>query len=103
MSTFSHLNTLDQLLQYAFYLSGERRINHKAFQGALMISLYRDEPRFNQPFQMITLLMDIDSLITKWRCKYNIYHAMEEGLEISWGGGQSRRGNETNEINATNK
>ena len=32
-----------------------------------MISLYRDEPRFNQPYHILTLLMDIDSLITKWR------------------------------------
>jgi tryptophan 2,3-dioxygenase len=36
-------------------------------QGALMISLYRDEPRFNQPYHILNLLMDIDSLITKWR------------------------------------
>lgn len=34
-----------------------------------MITFYRDEPRFNQPHQLLSLLMDIDSLITKWRCK----------------------------------
>lgn len=34
-----------------------------------MITFYRDEPRFSQPHQLLTLLMDIDSLITKWRCK----------------------------------
>ena len=48
---------------------GERRFMHKAFQGALMIALYRDQPRFHQPFKLITLLIDIDSLLTKWRCK----------------------------------
>lgn len=46
---------------------GERKFSHKALQGAMMISLYRDEPRFSQPYQLLTLLMDIDSLITKWR------------------------------------
>lgn len=46
---------------------GERRFSHRALQGALMISLYRDEPRFNQPYHILNLLMDIDSLITKWR------------------------------------
>lgn len=51
----------------ALVARGDRRISHKALQGALMISLYRDEPRFNQPFQILLLLMDIDSLITKWR------------------------------------
>lgn len=43
------------------------RFSHKAMQGALMISLYRDEPRFNQPYQLLVTLMDIDSLLTKWR------------------------------------
>lgn len=43
------------------------RFSHKAMQGALMISLYRDSPRFNQPYQLLNTLMDIDSLLTKWR------------------------------------
>lgn len=47
---------------------GDRKLSHKALQGAIMITLYRDEPRFNQPHQILMLLMDIDSLITKWRC-----------------------------------
>lgn len=51
---------------------GERRFSHKALQGAIMITFYRDEPRFSQPHQLLTLLMDIDSLITKWRCKKSI-------------------------------
>ena len=33
-----------------------------------MISLFRDEPRFHQPFSLLTLLTDLDSLMTKWRC-----------------------------------
>lgn len=33
-----------------------------------MITFYRDEPRFSQPHQLLSLLMDIDALITKWRC-----------------------------------
>ena len=48
---------------------GERRISHSAFQGAMMISLYRDEPRFHQPYQLLTLLMDLDTQLTKWRCE----------------------------------
>ena len=43
------------------------RFSHKAMHGALMISLYRDEPRFNQPYQLLVTLMDIDSLLYKWR------------------------------------
>ncbi|KOB74214.1 Tryptophan 2,3-dioxygenase, partial [Operophtera brumata] len=29
-------------------------------QGAIMITFYRDEPRFSQPHQLLMLLMDID-------------------------------------------
>ena len=53
----------------ALMARGERRFTHKALQGAIMITFYRDEPRFNQPHQLLSTLMDIDSLITKWRCK----------------------------------
>lgn len=53
----------------ALVMRGERRFSHMAFQGAIMITCYRDEPRFSQPHQLLTLLMDIDSLMTKWRCK----------------------------------
>lgn len=51
----------------ALVARGERIFSHKAFQGAMMISFYRDEPRFNQPYHLLTLLMDIDALVTKWR------------------------------------
>ncbi|XP_050507665.1 tryptophan 2,3-dioxygenase isoform X2 [Diabrotica virgifera virgifera] len=51
----------------ALLARGERRLSYKALQGAIMITFYRDEPRFSQPHQILTLLMDIDSLITKWR------------------------------------
>ncbi|XP_057706371.1 tryptophan 2,3-dioxygenase A isoform X2 [Corythoichthys intestinalis] len=46
---------------------GERRLSYKALQGALMIYFYREEPRFQVPFQLLTSLMDIDMLMTKWR------------------------------------
>ncbi|XP_026273018.1 tryptophan 2,3-dioxygenase isoform X1 [Frankliniella occidentalis] len=51
---------------------GERRFSYRALQGAIMITFYRDEPRFSQPHQLLTLLMDIDSLITKWRYNHVI-------------------------------
>lgn len=68
----------DRDVHEALVSRGDRRFSYKALQGAIMITFYRDEPRFSQPHQMLTLLMDIDSLITKWRCKanqtrYNIY------------------------------
>lgn len=63
----------DSSVHEALVSRGERRFSYKALQGAIMITLYRDEPRFSQPHQILTLLMDIDSCITKWRCmRYEI-------------------------------
>jgi len=65
-------DTFDEVLNEDHYDTavqrGDRRLTYLAFQGAMMISLYRDEPRFHQPFQILTTLCDVDSLLTKWRC-----------------------------------
>ncbi|GFQ94291.1 tryptophan 2,3-dioxygenase [Trichonephila clavata] len=68
---------------------GERRFSHKALQGALMISLYREEPRFNQPFHILTQLMDIDALITKWRYNHVIMVQRMIGSQQLGTGGSS--------------
>jgi tryptophan 2,3-dioxygenase len=47
---------------------GERKLSHKALWGALMIWLNRDEPRFHLPYQLLSLLTDLDALINRWRC-----------------------------------
>lgn len=59
----------DQNVHEALVARGERIFSYKALQGAILITFYRDEPRFSQPHQLLTCLMDIDSLMTKWRCK----------------------------------
>ncbi|XP_033615741.1 tryptophan 2,3-dioxygenase isoform X1 [Fukomys damarensis] len=46
---------------------GERRLSYRALQGALMIHFYREEPRFQVPFQLLTSLMEVDVLVSKWR------------------------------------
>lgn len=68
---------------------GERRLSHKALQGAILINCYRDEPRFSQPHQLLTLLMDIDSLITKWRYNHVIMVQRMIGSQQLGTGGSS--------------
>lgn len=65
---------------------GDRRFSHKASQGAMMISLYRDEPRFNQPFHVLTLLTDIDALMTKWRANHVTMVQRMIGSKLGTGG-----------------
>ena len=48
--------------------SGELSFSFEAFQGAMLVSLYRNEPRFHLPYLLLTLLVDVDELISKWRC-----------------------------------
>lgn len=59
---------------YLFFLSiqfKDRRLTFEAFHGALLISLYQDEPEFQSAYHTIKLFMDIDSLVSKWRRKHN--------------------------------
>lgn len=65
---------------------GDRRLSFQAMQGALFIFFYRDEPRFNQPYQMISLLMDIDSLLIKWRYNHAILVQRMIGSKLGTGG-----------------
>ena len=48
---------------------GERKLSHRALWGAIMIWLNRDEPRFHLPYQLLSLLIDLDTLINRWRCE----------------------------------
>uniref|UniRef100_G1T9H1 Tryptophan 2,3-dioxygenase n=2 Tax=Oryctolagus cuniculus TaxID=9986 RepID=G1T9H1_RABIT len=61
------LSLFDEKRHEHLLSKGERRLSYRALQGALMIHFYREEPRFQVPFQLLTFLMDIDTLMTKWR------------------------------------
>ncbi|XP_033223163.1 tryptophan 2,3-dioxygenase [Belonocnema kinseyi] len=83
-------NTIfNESLHNALVSRGERRFTHAALQGAVMITLYRDEPRFSQPHQILTSLMDIDSLITKWRYNHVIMVQRMIGSQQLGTGGSS--------------
>lgn len=66
--------------------SGDRNLSHKATLGALMIFLYREEPRFHQPYQFLLALQEIDSLITKWRYAHVMLVQRQIGSKIGTGG-----------------
>uniref|UniRef100_A0A8R1EUB4 Tryptophan 2,3-dioxygenase n=2 Tax=Caenorhabditis japonica TaxID=281687 RepID=A0A8R1EUB4_CAEJA len=67
--------------------NGNRLLSHDATKGAMMIYFYRDMPRFSQPYQLLTFLMDIDSLFTKWR--YNHVLLVQRMLGAKQGTGGS--------------
>ncbi|GAU99140.1 hypothetical protein RvY_10182 [Ramazzottius varieornatus] len=64
----------------------ERRLSYKAFMGALMVNCYSETPRFHLPQQLLTILMDIDSLVTKWRYNHVILVQRMLGSKTGTGG-----------------
>ena len=45
-------------------------MSHRAVMGALLISHYRHDPRYQQAYQLLTKLIDLDAHMNKWRCKF---------------------------------
>lgn len=65
---------------------GQVRFNFKAFQAALFISLYRDEPVLQVPFSILNSLMDIDEALTTWRYRHALMAHRMLGRKIGTGG-----------------
>jgi tryptophan 2,3-dioxygenase len=66
--------------------AGRLRLSHRAFQAALFITLYRDEPALHEPFRMLELLMDIDENFTAWRYRHAQMALRMIGRRIGTGG-----------------
>ncbi|HUO46667.1 MAG TPA: tryptophan 2,3-dioxygenase family protein [Acidimicrobiia bacterium] len=70
----------------ALVSAGERRLSHRAFQAALFINLYRDEPALQQPFRLLTSLMDVDEGFTTWRYRHALMTTRMIGRRVGTGG-----------------
>lgn len=49
---------------------GEVKFSYKAMLAALFIFLYRDEPILQQPYRLLSRLMDIEEMLTNWRSRH---------------------------------
>ena len=81
---------------------GRVRLSQKATLSALFISMYRDEPMLNLPFQFITLLTEVDEALTLWRYKHMMMVQRMLGTKIGTGGSSGhdylKRTTESNRI-----
>ena len=66
--------------------AGRRRLSHRAFQAALFITLYRDQPALQEPYRLLELLMDIDEGFTTWRYRHAQMVLRMIGRRIGTGG-----------------
>lgn len=62
------------------------RLNFRAFHAALFISLYRDEPVLQIPFNILNSLMDLDEALTTWRYRHAMMAHRMLGRKIGTGG-----------------
>jgi tryptophan 2,3-dioxygenase len=70
----------------ALVAAGGRKLSRKATLNALFILLYRDEPMLALPFQMMSLMMDIDENFTTWRYRHALLAQRMLGTKIGTGG-----------------
>lgn len=62
------------------------RMSQKAILGAVFINLYRDEPAFQQPYQLLEKLVNVDEEFTQWRYRHTIMVHRMLGAKIGTGG-----------------
>ncbi|MBT0584864.1 tryptophan 2,3-dioxygenase family protein [Alteromonas oceanisediminis] len=65
---------------------GQFRLSQKAMLSALFIKQYSQEPIFNLPFQLITLLTEVDEKMTIWRHRHAMMVHRMLGGKIGTGG-----------------
>jgi tryptophan 2,3-dioxygenase len=76
----------DEEAHAALQKEGAWRLSHKALQAALLIQLYRDQPILHMPYQLLSLLMDIDENFTTWRYRHSLMVLRMIGSKIGTGG-----------------
>ncbi len=65
---------------------GERRLSRRAFEAALLINLYRDEPILQLPFRLLTGLVNVDEGFTAWRQRHVLMVTRMIGRRTGTGG-----------------
>lgn len=76
----------DEASYEALRRDGQWHMSRQALQAALFITLYRDEPICQQPFRLLSLLMDIDEEMTTWRNRHALMVQRMIGSRIGTGG-----------------
>ena len=70
----------------AFLNEGRGDLSPKAMQAALFITLYRDLPVFQLPFELLNTLSEIDELLSSWRYRHFSMVRRMIGIRAGTGG-----------------
>ncbi len=66
--------------------AGTYRLSYRATQAALMINFYQEEPLFQAPYQLLSLLIDVDQNLAAWRSKHAAMVHRMLGVKMGTGG-----------------
>ncbi len=66
--------------------AGRIRLSQRAFQAAVFITLYRDQPALQEPYRLLELLIDIDEGLTTWRYRHAQMALRMIGRRVGTGG-----------------
>jgi len=69
-----------------FFNEGRGDIPPQAMQAALFITLYRDLPIFQMPFELLNTLSEIDELLSNWRYRHFMMVRRMIGIRAGTGG-----------------
>ena len=73
-------------LEKVFYKEGLGEFSLNAMRAVLFIMLYRNLPIFQQPFDLLSTLIDIDELLSQWRYKHMLMARRMIGMRVGTGG-----------------
>ncbi len=85
-SSSFYTNIFDESSYNEKYENGDVRISFKAMQAALFISLYRDYPILQMPFQILEKLSELEEFLTLWRFRHTQMVKRIIGSKIGTGG-----------------
>ncbi|NUQ84578.1 MAG: tryptophan 2,3-dioxygenase [Anaerolineales bacterium] len=69
-----------------FFEKGRGDLSSKAMRAALFITLYRDLPIFQLPFELLNTLSEIDELLSNWRYRHFSMVRRMIGIRAGTGG-----------------
>ena len=81
-------NEADRLAEFdrVFFDEGRGNVPPAAMRAALFITLYRNLPIFNLPFELLNTLSEIDELLSNWRYRHFMMVRRMIGLRVGTGG-----------------
>lgn len=81
-------NEADRLAEFdkVFFEQGRGNVPPAAMRAALFITLYRNLPIFNLPFELLNTLSEIDELLSNWRYRHFLMVRRMIGLRVGTGG-----------------